>query len=238
MLGSDDIWLPHQLETLVPILDADPTLGLVSARAQAINTRGEPLPQLLGTSLKFPDDPLASMLYSDSICAVACLMRRSCIERAGGFDTTLVANEDWDLWIRMAEFTEFGYCDEILAHYRMHDASLTGKRSAHYRRIISERVRLIESYYARPNIPSGARRVKSLALRNVYMDRGIRLITIGAFREGITSLWQAVRAHGNPISAAVRVTGITLYDLFLSRTSFGVRIVDALVARRHRMSLQ
>jgi glycosyltransferase involved in cell wall biosynthesis len=238
MLGSDDVWLPQQLRVLVPILDSGPKLGLVSARARAMNEKGELLHPILGTSLKFPGDALSSMLYSDSICAVACLIRRSFIERVGGFDEGLVANEDWDLWIRMAETSQFAYHDEILAYYRMHDASLTGKRSAYYQRIIAERVRLIESYYACANIPAGALKVKSLALRNVYMDRGIRLIAIGQIGEGVSSLWQAIRAHGNPITAALRVTGVTLYDLYLSKSRVGVRIVDALVARNHRMSAQ
>lgn len=235
MIGSDDVWLPNQLETLLPLIALNPSIGLVYARAQAMNINGELQPQILGSGLRIPNDPLASVLYGNCICALACLVRRSVLDRVGGFDESLIANEDWDLWIRMAEITRFAYHNEILARYRMHATSLTGKRSQHYRRVVLDRVRLIQDYYARPNLSPSARGVESLALRNVYMNVGIRFLAIGAVREAVPFLWRAIRAHGNPIQAAVRVTGVTLFDLYLSKTRWGVRLVETLVERRQRM---
>lgn len=232
LLGSDDLFLPSQLETLLPIIESDPSLGAVYARAQAMDARGEPLAQILGASLKFADDALASLLYGDSVCGIASLVRRACIERVGGYNESLIANEDWDLWIRIAEIAGFAFHDEILARYRMHAASLTGAQSEQYRRVVLERVGLIKNYYARPNVPTNARTVKSLALRNVYMDVGIRFLAIGAVRDALPYLWRAVRAHGNPISASARVTGVALFDLYLSKTRWGVRLVDEWVTRR------
>jgi glycosyltransferase involved in cell wall biosynthesis len=236
MIGSDDVWSPNQLETLLPLIESSPSLGLVYARAQAMSINGHPQPQILGSDMKFPNDPLASLLYGDCICGLACLIRRRCVEQVGGFDESLVANEDWDMWIRMAEITQFAFHNEILARYRMHPTSLTGKRSRHYRRVILDRVRLIQDYYARPNLAPSARAVQSLALRNVYMNVGIRFLAVGAVREAVPYLWRAVRAHGNPIHATARVTGVTLFDLYLSKTRWGVRLVDRLVERRQRMT--
>lgn len=235
MIGSDDVWLPGQIETLLRLIAPNPSLGLVYARAQAMNVQGELQPQILGSDMKFPNDPLASLLYGDCICGLACLIRRSILEQVGGFDESLIANEDWDLWIRMAEITRFAYHNEILARYRMHATSLTGKRSVHYRRVVLDRVRLIQDYYARPNLSASARSVQSLALRNVYMNVGIRFLAIGAVREAVPFLWRAIRAHGNPIRAAARVMGVTLFDLYLSKTRWGVRLVETLVERRQRM---
>ncbi len=235
ILGSDDVMHSQQIETLLPILERDHALGLVYARAQAMDANGNPLPQILGSSMKFSDNALTSLLYGDCVCGIACLCRRACIEQVGGFDESLIANEDWDLWIRMAEVTRFAFHDEILARYRMHAASLTGGRSQHYRRVLLDRVRLIENYYARPQIPPDALAIKSLALRNVYMDAGIRLLAIGAPREALPYLQRAIRAHGNPLAATARVTGVALFDLYLSKTSWGVRFVDGLVARRRKI---
>src|SRR5581483_7278803 len=142
--------------------------------------------------------------------------------------------EDWDLWIRMAAISNFAFRDEILARFRMHSTSLTGARSAQYQRVVSDRIRLIEGYYVRPGVPPSALAVKSLALRNVYMDAGIRLLAIGRVREALPCLQRAIRAHGNPLAATARVTGVALFDLYLSKTQWGVRLVDALVARRRK----
>ncbi len=234
MLGSDDVFLPHQVATLLPDLERDPARGFTYARAQGMDAQGKPLPQILGASPKFAGRPLVSLLYGDCVCSVACLMRRSALARVGGFDETLVANEDWDLWIRLAEQFDFTFRDEILARYRMHPTSLTGGRSQRYRRVILDRVRLIENYYARPSVPPDALAIKSLALRNVYMDVGIRFLAIGARREAMPYLWRAIRAHGNPLAATFRVTGVALFDLYLSKTRWGVALVEKLVAHQRR----
>lgn len=232
LLGSDDVMLPRQIETLLPILAADASLGLVYARAQAMNAQGEPLPQILGASLKFSQNTLQSLLYGDSVCGIACMVRREYIERVGGYNESLIANEDWDIWIRLAEITRFAFHDEILARYRIHPMSLTGARSGKYQQVVLDRVHLLEMYYARPNVPADALAVKSLAMRNVYMDVGIRFLSVGAVRQALPYLERAIRAHGNPVSSAARVTGVALFDLYLSKTNWGVRLVDSLVAFR------
>jgi glycosyltransferase involved in cell wall biosynthesis len=234
MLGSDDVFLPTQIETLLRIIERDASLGFVYARAQAMDPVGKSLPQILGSAPKFPGHALASLLYGDCVCGIACLIRRDTLARVGGFDESLIANEDWDLWIRMAELAEFAFHDEILARYRMHPASLTGARSAQYRRVVLDRVRLIENYYARANVPADALAVKSLAFRNVYMDVGIRFLAIGQARAAMPYLARATRAHGNPLAAAARVASVTLFDLYLSKTRWGVALVEKFVAHRRR----
>ncbi|MBI4673357.1 MAG: glycosyltransferase [Chloroflexi bacterium] len=237
MLGSDDVMLPTQIETLLQHIERDAAIGLVYARAQAMDAQSNPLPQILGSPPKFAGRELASLLYGDCICGIACLVRRAILERVGGFDETLIANEDWDLWIRMAEISRLAFHDEILARYRMHPTSLTGGRSKQYRRVILDRMRLIENYYSRANVPPDALAIKSLARRNVYMDVGIRFLAIGAVGDAIPYLERAIRAHGNPIAATFRVTGVALFDLYLSKTRWGVRLVNALVARRRKTAV-
>lgn len=236
MLGSDDVWLPELLQELVPVLEADPSLAFVYARARGMDARGNPLSQILGVSPKFPDHGLKSLLYGDTVCGLACVFRRACVERVGGFNESLVANEDWDLWIRIAEYYPFAFRDKILANYRIHPNSLTGGKSAYFGRLVHDRVALIEDYYARPNLPADALQVKSLALRNVYLDAGVRYLAVGKPRTAVSYFSRAIRAHGDPLSSAVRVTGVAIFYLFLAKTNWGVHLVDNLVARRRKWS--
>ncbi len=231
-VGSDDVMLPDQLQVLAPLLDGDPAAALAYARAQAMDVNGNPLPQILGAPEKFPGESLKSILYGDCICGIACVYRRACIERAGGFDETMIGNEDWDLWIRMAALGRFIYRDQILARYRIHANSLTGSRSDTYVRIVLDRARLIENYYAQPDVPPAARQVEALARRNVYMDVMIRLLAIGRRRAALPYFWRAVRSTSNPFAATARVIAVALFDLYLSKTRWGVRLVDAVVTRR------
>src|SRR5690349_149663 len=67
-------------------------------------------------------------------CAFAihcCLVRRSLVVEAGGFDESLITCEDWDLWLRLARAgARFRSVDDCLALYHAHPdtASLDGER--------------------------------------------------------------------------------------------------------------
>jgi glycosyltransferase involved in cell wall biosynthesis len=234
MLGSDDVWLPGLLEELVPPLDSDPGLGLVYARAGGMDVRGRPLPQILGAPEKFPGEALKSILYGDFVCGIAAVFRRVSLERVGGFNETMTGNEDWDLWIRLAELYRFAFHDKILARFRMHPQSLTGGRSDAYTLIVLDRVRLIENYYARAAVPEEALAVMSLARRNVYMDVTIRLLSIGRWRAALTFFFRSIRAAPNPFSATLRVIAVAILDLYLSKSRLGMRLAMAVMARRRK----
>ncbi len=232
MLGSDDEMLPQQVETLLNRIEREPSFGMIYGRAQAMDAHGNSLPQLYGTPLKFPNDSLSSILYANCVCTIAALTRRALIEQAGGFNENLLANEDWDLWIRLAERCQFGFCDEILARYRLHPQSLTGSGSRQYETVVAGRIGLIERYFASPRVPPNALAIKSLALRNVYMDATIRYLTIGKQRAAFSTFLRALGSGSNPFSTALRVVGVALFDLYLSKTTWGVRLTDALVKQR------
>ena len=62
-LDSDDLWFPDMLATLVPVLDAEPEIGVVYGRGQGIDHAGRRLPHTLGLPERFPGDSLRSLLY-------------------------------------------------------------------------------------------------------------------------------------------------------------------------------
>jgi glycosyltransferase involved in cell wall biosynthesis len=231
-LDSDDVWRPELLEILVSALDADPGLGLIYARAQWMDTHGQLLPQMAGAPIKFPGETLKSLLYGDCVTPMAVVFRRECIERAGGYDESLIANEDWDLWIRMAEYCRFAYCTQVLAYYRIHPQNLTRGDSERSRRVIRDRLRVLEKFYARPDVPSAALAIKPLAFRNLYQDVALRHFTAGRWREALGYYVRAVRVAPNPFAAALRGVRDVLYHSSLGKTRWGVRLADAWVARQ------
>jgi glycosyltransferase involved in cell wall biosynthesis len=233
-LDSDDVWLPTLLQELVSTLDANVSLGLVYARAQWMDARGRVLPQILGAPLRFPGETLKSLLYGDSVCPMAVVFRRECVERAGGYDENLIGNEDWDLWIRMAEHCRFAYRDAILARYRTHSLNLTASGSARFARLVADRVRVLDKFYARATVPAEAQGIKPIAFRNLYQDIAIRNLSVGSWREGHEYFSRALGVSPQPIIFALRFVGVALYYLYLSKTNQGVRLVEALLARRRK----
>jgi glycosyltransferase involved in cell wall biosynthesis len=233
-LDSDDVWLPDLLAQFIATLDADPGLGLVYARAQWMDAQGNLLPQILGAPEKFPGQWLKSLLYGDFVCPIAVMFRRTCIERAGGYDESLIGNEDWDLWIRMAEHCRFAYRNQILARYRVHAQNLTSSVSEQSLRLFSDRIRVLEKFFARSDVPAEVLAIKPLAFRNVYLDIAMRHFTARHWHDGFDYSLRAIRVGPNPLTSAMRVITAACFYFYLSKTRWGVRLVDALIERRRK----
>lgn len=122
-LDADDVLQTTALEQLAGILERHPDVAVACARSEfwfpseRVSLRSD--------SLSWPDgDPIwEAFLYGNRIRTPGCaLVRREALERAGGWngDVDLKGNEDWDLWLRLAEQERFFHLSESLIHYRQH----------------------------------------------------------------------------------------------------------------------
>jgi glycosyltransferase involved in cell wall biosynthesis len=101
-LDDDDVLLPGSLDTLRQRLDKSPDAALCYGRVfigdQNCVSTGELFPA------ETPEgDVFWKLLERNFIVIHSALVRRTCLESAGLFDPALVLNEDWDLWVRLAE---------------------------------------------------------------------------------------------------------------------------------------
>lgn len=232
-LDSDDRWLPDLLQQLVTRMDADPSLGVVFARAQGMDAQGHLLTQLIGTEERFPGHTLKSLIYGDFVCPIAVLIRRAVIERAGGYDASLIANEDWDLWIRIAsQQYGIGYVPRVLAHYRYHTQNLTRTTSDRMNRVMQDRILVLDKFFAQPNVPLKVLDVKNIAYRNIYLDWMIRNLERRDFAQAWGKFQYALALSPSRLQFIPRAAALTLHNLFLSKTTWGVRWTEAWSARR------
>lgn len=136
-LDADDLIEPRKMERHVRHLEEHGEVGIVYSpvryftgepghkRRYSMREPDEPwMPQTSGRGL-----PVISAMARANFMAVNCpLVRRDVIARAGRFDETLHALEDWDYWIRCAaQGTWFQYLDEpdTYALVRHHPASMS-----------------------------------------------------------------------------------------------------------------
>jgi glycosyltransferase involved in cell wall biosynthesis len=124
-LDSDDLILPGKLAAQVPLLDADPDVGLVySSFRYFYDDRCDlaPPPWLRPPS----DDPYRELVAGSMFPCHAALLRRSAVTALGRFDEELDSGEDWDLWLRLARTgARFLFHSDLLALYRQHPGSIT-----------------------------------------------------------------------------------------------------------------
>src|SRR6185437_10805071 len=64
------------------------------------------------------------------LCVPTVMIRKEALAVAGGFDERLRSLEDWVCWTKIARKYRFGYVQEPLAQYRIHNASLSKNRAA------------------------------------------------------------------------------------------------------------
>lgn len=93
---DDDYWDPQHLEVLAGHLEDHTEIDLVYG--DSIWVQG-PGPGDVAYSCDFDRTLLG---YSNYVLATDVVHRRQLALDAGGFDSTLMAHEDWDLWLRMS----------------------------------------------------------------------------------------------------------------------------------------
>ena len=221
-VDSDDVWLPDFLQATTACLEANPQAGVVYARASAMNRHGKPLPKLVraqrGGPMPRPGDAFGSLLLGDFTCNIAMLARRECFERVGGYDETLIANEDWDVWVRIARDTPFLFLDRTIARYRMHPGSITNPNSARVLEVAESRLRVLDKAFADPNLPAAARALKQAAYCNAHLHAGQRLLHAGHVQRGARQFVRAFEASGRTRSSAQKVAWAALSPVGLART--------------------
>jgi len=77
------------------------------------------------------------------------LVKRECFEKVGLFDERLPTCEDWDMWLRIAEFYECDFVNEKLVALRRHEKNMSkGNRD-----MIRGRVMVYNKLAGRNKIP-------------------------------------------------------------------------------------
>ena len=120
-LDADDWLLPQHLERMTNVLAANPNFGGVHCGWIHIAPDGS---QLCDGFCKEDGDLFNSFASTCLFAIHACIIRRAIVMSLGGFDTSLVTCEDWDLWQRIARTgVRFGAVHEALSFYRMRQGS-------------------------------------------------------------------------------------------------------------------
>lgn len=233
-LDSDDFWFRELLDLEVPILEENPNVGLVYAKAQAIDVDGELKGQISGALQKYPGQTLKSALYGNFVCIQTAIMRRECFDRVGLFDETLKARVDYDLWIRMAKHYHFAYLNKVLAHFRIHTGGYTHSKSEHFADVCAGRIRVLDKAFSDPDLSHEIRAVEPLAYRNAYLDIALGWLSAGNWRQSAIYFWKAIRTSPNPVVTLFRILWLILFYNFLSKTKWGNRLISRLVDLRRR----
>jgi glycosyltransferase involved in cell wall biosynthesis len=126
-MDSDDLWAPRKLERQIDILRARVECRWSYTAFLRVDEGGIPLAE----EAVRPWVPHEGAIFEQVVTGRAAirtpsvLATRELIERAGGFDESLLSAEDYDLWLRLALYSEVAIVDEPLVYVRYHDENHT-----------------------------------------------------------------------------------------------------------------
>jgi GT2 family glycosyltransferase len=189
-LDADDLWLPDKLALQVPVIDARAEAAVVYADA-VFWDESTRRPQ--GTHAGRHRHPsgriLGALLVDNPIPSPTPLVRRTALVQAGGFDETLRACEDWDLWIRLARKAEIHCLERPLAVYRLHGENSHGDvaRMKHHQHLVLRRA------LADPALPPSLRRRGPVLVAHRHLDFAMAHFGRGEYAAAREELLQALR---------------------------------------------
>jgi glycosyltransferase involved in cell wall biosynthesis len=122
-MDADDVSEPSRLERQLELLERRPRVGMAATWVAVVDEQGREL----GRRVLPPahDDLARRLLLRNPFQHGSVLIRRAAFDAAGGYRDDYGANEDYDLWRRLARSWELACVPEVLYRYRVHAGAVT-----------------------------------------------------------------------------------------------------------------
>jgi glycosyltransferase involved in cell wall biosynthesis len=155
LMDADDISLWDRFDRQVAFLDANADHVLVGSRIMLIDPEGHPMCVL---GIKETHEEIDAWHIEGhsgaAICNPTIMMRTEAVHAVGGYTEGTACAEDYDLFLRLAEFGKLATLPEVHLHYRQHLSSVGYQRNAEQRKAIRYAV---EKAYKRRRMTSPVR---------------------------------------------------------------------------------
>ena len=120
-LDSDDLWAPTKLARQIETLRTRVNCRWSYTGFLRVDASGIPLPEEARRPWWVPYEGDIFEQVATGRAAIrtpSVLATRELIAQAGGFDEAMLSAEDYDLWLRLALYSEVAIVDEPLVHVR------------------------------------------------------------------------------------------------------------------------
>ena len=135
-LDADDRLAPGAVDLGAATLDAHPECAFVFGRCKMMDREGN----LLETSIqpRIVRDHYRELLRRNYIWMPGMVMfRREALERIGGFNHAVNASADYEMYLHIARHYPVYDHGQVVAHYRKHDANMSGNAARMLRETLS-----------------------------------------------------------------------------------------------------
>ena len=191
LLDGDDLYEPDYLGTMVAAIDRDAAIGFAGCDATYFGEPAREGRRFSEFSAQTPPVTLERVLRRDYNVFTACVLRRTAFDAVGGYDETLMAAEDFDLWLRLlGAGWRGGHVAQVLVRYRRRAGSLSRQTAM----MMAALARVYQNAATRLGDRPEARvadDMRDRIERQSRWDEGDALIRAGRVREGLRVLRRA-----------------------------------------------
>ena len=223
LLDDDDCWYPGKLARVAEAIAASPDAGLIYTQLNYVNEDGVLLWKPNIRTVR--GNGYRALLNGNFIATSTVVIQKACVEKVGGFDSSLIPCEDWDLWIRLARcYPIVGIPEPLTAYEYLGEGSL----STRHEKVLRGMDNVIKkALVADPSLSPADR--DSIHASLVYVRAGILLRSVSEaaalaeYRRALAMnprLWRAriyVAVLGSPL----------LRRLLPPRARKALRLIDA-----------
>ncbi len=117
-LDSDDQWLPGKLEKQLKKFKEQPDVGVIYTGVQVVNENNEPTRKIIPECRGIILSKLFESNCIDTTSSV--LVKKEILDEVNGFDEKLPSCQDWDLYIRLAQVTQFDFVKDSMVLFYHH----------------------------------------------------------------------------------------------------------------------
>lgn len=230
-IDADDVWFPQKIEKqLQRMQDAGPAVGFVYTSSVSIDE--ESLVIGVSPAGQIEGEVLRALVYRNFTGnASTPLIRRSCLDEVGGYDSELRAQggqgcEDWDLALRCAAHCRFAVVPDYLVGYRRLTSSMSQNHGSMHK---SYELVMAKVKHAHPEIPEKIFRW-SKGYFYLYLSRGS--YRGGDHQDALRWTFRALRLDPALLLSLGALKSTTLNVFWL-----GVPLLTPIMGRRWRERL-
>lgn len=127
-MDADDVALPGRFQLQVTKMETDSGIAVLASFVDFINEDGEVTGSWNTDREAVTEETINSLMPRTNCIAHPTVMMRATVAKEFLYKQHQKGAEDWDLWLRiLASGKRIAKIPEVLLHYRIHPASITGK---------------------------------------------------------------------------------------------------------------
>ncbi|MBW4479704.1 MAG: glycosyltransferase [Tolypothrix brevis GSE-NOS-MK-07-07A] len=160
-LDADDIWIPDKLATQLQALEENPTTKVTYSWTDYIDENGKFVHS--GTHISLNGNVYEQLLVKNFLeNGSNPLICKDALLAVGGFDESLLAGQDWDMWLRLAREFNFVAVPEVQILYRISANSLSSNLARQEKACLQ----VLNKAYSKS--PESLQHLKAYSFANLY----------------------------------------------------------------------